>query len=97
MNVLVTQKMKIAFGKLMVGPKEIELNQQVVRVRVRSGARYSNKSHVLLSSPILLQRKLCNNGIVIFSASILALSGWLLKKNWMSIFMKIILIEAILR
>ena len=34
----------IAFGKLMVGPKEIELNQQGMAVRVRSGIEYSNKS-----------------------------------------------------
>lgn len=34
----------IAFGKLMVGPKEIELNQQGMAVRVRSGVEYSNKS-----------------------------------------------------
>ena len=34
----------IAFGKLMIGPKEIELNQQGMAVRVRSGIVYSNKS-----------------------------------------------------
>ena len=33
----------IAFGKLMVGPKEIELNQQGMAVRVRSGIEDSNK------------------------------------------------------
>ena len=34
----------IAFGKLVVGPKEIELNQQGMAVRVRSGITNSNKS-----------------------------------------------------
>ena len=34
----------IAFGKLMIGPKEIELNQQGMAVRVRSGIEDSNKS-----------------------------------------------------
>ena len=34
----------IAFGKLMVGPKEIELKQQGMAVRVRSGIELSNKS-----------------------------------------------------
>ena len=34
----------IAYGKLMIGPKEIELNQQGMAVRVRSGIEYSNKS-----------------------------------------------------
>ena len=34
----------IAFGKLMIGPKEIELKQQGMAVRVRSGIEDSNKS-----------------------------------------------------
>ena len=34
----------IAFGKLMIGPKEIELNKQGMAVRVRSGIEDFNKS-----------------------------------------------------